>query len=1736
MTRSARPAWRRRLATIGLFLVVGLSGLADSVPSVFSTGVDAAGEGLPAGAVDPHWKLVQSPDGSAPGPNTYVVQEGFPIPPWLANDGDSKWIAPKADQGGGNSPGDYHYRLEFDLSGFDPATARVTGVWSSDNSGIEVRLNGVATGLSFNGDFAGWSPTFTLSTGFVEGLNALEFVVNNAGDGINPTGFRARLTGTAERVAVNSPPRIVQDPRALTVAFKESATWVVSATGSRPLEYQWRRNGQPVSEGTTATWVIPFVGAADAGVYDVIVRNAFGSVTSAPATLTVTFPGTASEQSEPPGPSSRRTGLAITEIMYQPAARADGANLEFIELYNSNPFGEELGGWRLAGEVEFTFPVGTVIGGKQYLVVAADPTRFQQHSGLTGVLGGWSGRLANEGGRLQLRKASGAVVLELEYRPEPPWPLAAAGAGHSLVLRRPSLGEAAPGAWSASSRVNGSPGREDAVSVDPLASVRIQEVLANPSPGESAWVEVFNPTPQTLDLSGCHLSPGLGLPGVTLPAGTLLVPGASVHWDQTLLNWPGEPAGGVWYLWNPDQTAVLDAVRFGASLPGVSQGATASSRGSLRALLRPTPGVSNTGVRLGDVQFSEILFHPLTDDDGDEFVELVNRGEEAADLSGWRISGDVEFEFPDGAVLAPGGYAVVVRDRAHFGERHPQLSVGSIWGNYRGVLSNREGELTLERRVRDPQGTRLFWVPESGARFRDGNRVNRWADGGGSSLERVDFRSDPLLPDSWADSEESDRADWTLVETTGLVNQVHPGVPNADQLQIILLGAGEALVDAVEVRVGTGANRVANGTFEANTTGWTFQGTHRPSRRETGVGFESSGALRVVATDRGDHVANRVRGTLTQAIPAGSTVTLRARVRWLTGHPEILLRLRGGGIEAVGRLSTPLVSGTPAAANRRTLTNAGPILTEVQPSPVLPAGGEPVRIRARVEDPDGLSRVFLRYRRDPSSTFFEAPMTDNGTGPDERAGDGVYSGLIPGQPAGTLVAFTVQAEDAAPVPVRQSFPPGPLAREALVRFGETPVASGFGAYRIWLTSAARSTWAAREKMSNEDVDATFVYGDHRVIYAAGAHYSGSSYTSPGYDSPTGNLCGYNVNFPPDDRLLGDNRLTLDWPIRDNTNQREQLMYWFLDQFALPNMYRRYVHLYVNGLRRGVIYDDIQQPDGDTVNEWFADDDEGSLWKTDCWNEFDNGGNRIDPCVLNTLERFPASGPLKVSRYRWNWRPRAVRGSANDFTDLFQLVETMNRTSDYVNQVESLVDVDHWMRTFAMNDLASFWDAFGNSNGKNTFLYKPERSGWKLMSWDFDVGLGVFNDPPNLPLFEVNDPVVARMYQTPAFVRRYWAALEEALTGFFRTGAGTAVDRRLDARYAAFQAEGLGLEGPAGIKSWINQRRSFLAGQLNSVRSSFAVSTQGGADFATNANPVILRGTAPVAVATVRVNGVEYPLRWTSVTAWELTLPLAAGTNVLAITGVDRGGRVVAGAEKSLSVTFTGEPPPLADVRINEWMAANTSAVMDPVDGEFADWLELYNPGAAPVSLTGWSLTDDLEDPRRSIVPAGFAVPPGGHLVVWADRQPEQTQAGVSLHVNFRLGQAGEEVGLFDSFGRLVDRVEFGPQVDDVSEGRWPDGLPEPFFPLVRPSPGTANAVASDVGVVRVLALEVRSTGTVDLTWASLPGRSYRVRVWTGLNGPELTGGEVVVAEGLTTTVIDTAPGSGERFYQVMLVE
>lgn len=1442
------------------------------------------------------------------------------------------------------------------------------------------------------------------------------------------------------------------------------------------------------------------------------------------------FPARAQGDWEGMGASSRRTGLVISEIHYHPPARPDGRDLEFLELGNTNPWAEDIAGWRLAGDVEFTFPAGTEIPGRGYLVVAKVPAHVEAAHGLSGVAGGFARNLSNQGGTIRLLKPSGAVVLEVAWNDRDPWPVAPDGAGHSLVLARPSYGESAARAWAASPVIGGSPGTGDTEPAGPLDRVTFNELRARSVPPAADFVELRNDGTAAADLSGCTLSDEAAALGkFVIPAGTTLAAGAVVTFDATQLGFALSAAGETIYLTNAGGTRVLDCVRFDGSAAAVTLGRAHDHRGAFRALAAPTPGAANAGLRPPELVLSEIFFDPISDDDRDEWLELHNPGTAAVDAGGWKFTDGISFTLPPGTTIAPGGWLVVAKDAARTRASHPALDPSRVTGDYDGTLSNNGERLTLVRPEAD--GVETIEVVVDTLTYQAGSRWSRWAAGGGSSLEATDLRADRSLAGAWADSDESGKAPWTTVTASGALDLGHTAVTSVDRVQFFLMGEGEALVDDVAALPNGGASVLVNGDFEAGLAGWKPQGNQSRSAVVAGAGTGGSTAFHLRASDKGEPDGNRVYLPFSPPLARNSQAAISARVRWLRGHPEFILRLRGGFLETLTRLETPLNLGTPGAANSRAVANAGPVIREVTHRPLVPTAGTPIRVFARLDDPDGIAAAMVQWRGQTAATFNAAPMRDDGLEGDDTAGDGVYTGTIPAQNTGALLVFRVEAHDASATPASALFPPDAPAHECLVRIGEPAQPGVFSAYRLWLTSATVSKWTTREKFGNEPLDATFIYGGVRAVYGCGAWYAGSEASTPGYGSPvSGPLCGYNLIVPQDERVLAEDHFTLDLPIRDTTNQREQLMYWMAEQLGLPNLYRRYIHFYVNGNRRGVIYDDVQQPDQTLINEFFPDDSGGPLHKSNNWNEGADNANTTSAPVNNLLRHYPSGGQRKLARYRWNWRPRASR-SSNDFNDLFTLIDAVNApVGAYQAAVESVVDVENWMRTFAFHDLCSYWDGFGNPNHKNTYLYKPPAGRWTQFTWDMDVGLGVFNDPVNDPLFPSTvDAKVDALQAFPAFRRIYWRTVHEALATFF---SGPAVTPLLEKKYATFAPNGVNLTSPftasgaygLSIPQWINQRRAYMQNQLNRVAAAFAVTSP--AEVTVESPAVTLSGTAPVQVKTLTVNGVELSVTWSTVTSWQITLTPAPGPRPYVVRAVDYTGAEAGSA--TVTVTYTGASQ-WPEVRINEWMASNAGRVTDPADGRSDDWIELFNPTAAPVSLTGWRLSDLVPVPTDFVFPAGYTLAAGGHLVAWCDEETAQSLPPASVHLPFKLAAEGETLTLTAPDGTVVDRIAFGPQVADISQGRTPDGGPDVDF-LLAPSAGTANAAALPPPAATGVTI---GEGVVSITLASSPGFSYQLQAKSALEDPAwLNEGPAVMATAGTVTLTAAAAAGPQRFYRV----
>ena len=181
---------------------------------VFNTGVDENGLTLPSGAVDLHYALISAPNGF--GPAAFVVIDGqFPFlpffsgdPVWLANSATSKWIGPIANglDAIGGPPGDYTFETTFDLAPNSVSTFLLAGRIASDNAS-EIFLNGVDTGMGASGGVCCFDhyTAFQITSGFVVGLNRLDFVVNNGDCGpncINPTGLRVEFGAVPEPTTI----------------------------------------------------------------------------------------------------------------------------------------------------------------------------------------------------------------------------------------------------------------------------------------------------------------------------------------------------------------------------------------------------------------------------------------------------------------------------------------------------------------------------------------------------------------------------------------------------------------------------------------------------------------------------------------------------------------------------------------------------------------------------------------------------------------------------------------------------------------------------------------------------------------------------------------------------------------------------------------------------------------------------------------------------------------------------------------------------------------------------------------------------------------------------------------------------------------------------------------------------------------------------------------------------------------------------------------------------------------------------------------------------------------------------------------------------------------------------------------------------------------------------------------------------------------------------------------------
>jgi hypothetical protein len=138
--------------------------------------------------------------------------------------------------------------------------------------------------------------------------------------------------------------------------------------------------------------------------------------------------------------------------------------------------------------------------------------------------------------------------------------------------------------------------------------------------------------------------------------------------------------------------------------------------------------------------------------------------------------------------------------------------------------------------------------------------------------------------------------------------------------------------------------------------------------------------------------------------------------------------------------------------------------------------------------------------------------------------------------------------------------------------------------------------------------------------------------------------------------------------------------------------------------------------------------------------------------------------------------------------------------------------------------------------------------------------------------------------------------------------------------------------------------------------------------------------------------------------------------------------------------------------INEFVAKNGAGLQDE-HGAHPDWVELYNAGDQPVDLEGWTISDDHGEPDKHQL-QGLVIEPQGWLVLFAD---DGEQAG-ARHLSFALDADGEELGLYNAAGGLIDQLDYPALQVDQAAARMIDGGND-WTLTDSPTPGSSNESA-----------------------------------------------------------------------------
>jgi hypothetical protein len=638
---------------------------------------------------------------------------------------------------------------------------------------------------------------------------------------------------------------------------------------------------------------------------------------------------------------------------------------------------------------------------------------------------------------------------------------------------------------------------------------------------------------------------------------------------------------------------------------------------------------------------------------------------------------------------------------------------------------------------------------------------------------------------------------------------------------------------------------------------------------------------------------------------------------------------------------------------------------------------------------------------------------------------------------------------------------------------------------LTFTQANWQTRLAEGRNTGSNTLGNLVMDNGATNLGVGVRYKGnSSYSAGGIKKSVNIELDYR---DPAGVLMGYETINLNNAAGDETIMREPLYFNVMQQYTVSPK-GSLAKLFINGEFWGV-YSLIQQENGQLINEWFPSND-GDRWRAP---NSGGGGGGGGGGFSSPLSALSYRGTTNAAIYRSNYELK-TDNSTNAWERLVHAIVVLNNTPAelFRDKVEDVLAVDRWLWFLAIENIFADDDSYWNKGADYGFYYEPESGQIHPIEHDGNEAFtaGDVQLSPVQGATGTNRPVLYKLLPVPELRQRYLAHMRTVLRESYHP---TVMTPLID-QYSALSLADITADTKksftmtayrsdlAALKTFITNRYNFLLAHAELRPVPPTIVSVNGPTSAPTAYQVPFITAQVLADGTNGIDSVWLYYRVKPYGRFSTTRMFDDGahrdgsandgTFGAATTNYPPGTKVryyveARSANSAKAANFAPAraehetydyrvgmaTAPNSPVVINELMASNTSTVADP-QGEFDDWIELRNITDQELNLTGCYLTDEPNNPRKWLFPAGTTIPPGGFLVVWADEDGSQTPG---LHANFKLSASGEPILLIDTdqnSNSVLDSVTFASQNAGLSYGRQ-SANPD-VFAILAPTPGQPN--------------------------------------------------------------------------------